>query len=83
MARFGARAAVGAGGSAAEPLAAGHGVHSVLVELESARAGSADDLSDVVQAVEEAVWRLDRVESAVLGAHARPMMLLMFRATRR
>lgn len=77
--RFGARAAAGARTAAAERFAAGHAVHSVLVELESARAGSADDLSEVVEQVEAEGWRLDRVESSVLGAHARPMMLLMFR----
>lgn len=76
---FRGRAARGAGQAAEERLAAGHSVHSVLVELDSARAGSADDLSDVVEQVEAVGWRLDRVESAVVTAHARPMVLLLFR----
>jgi len=36
-------------------------------------------LSDAIEAVEAAGWRLDRVESATLSIHARPMVLLVFR----
>jgi DNA-binding FrmR family transcriptional regulator len=76
---FRAQAARRASQEAEERRAAGHSVHSVLVELDSARAGSAHDLSDVVEQVEAVGWRLDRVESAVVAAHARPMILLLFR----
>ncbi|WP_432136816.1 hypothetical protein [Streptomyces sp. bgisy154] len=77
--RFGKQAAIAAGGEALKRRQEGHTVHSVLVELESARAGTADDLSDVVEQVEDSGWRLDRVESAALASHARPMVLLVFR----
>ncbi|GCD37955.1 hypothetical protein OEIGOIKO_05765 [Streptomyces chrestomyceticus JCM 4735] len=77
--RHGARAAGRAAAEAAERRASGGRVHSVVVELESARAGAASDLSDVIEQVEGEGWRLDRMESAVLAAHARPVVLLVFR----
>lgn len=77
--RFGAKAAAGAARDAQTRWAEGHTVHSVVVELESARAGAADDLSDVVQQVEAAGWRLDRSEGLAVAAAARPLVLLLFR----
>ncbi|MDX2701258.1 hypothetical protein PV350_00135 [Streptomyces sp. PA03-6a] len=55
-------------------------MYSVLVELESARAGTTNDLSDVIEQVEAVGWTLDRVAPAPVAAHPRPMVLLVFRA---
>ncbi len=77
--RSGARAAGQAASEAADRRARGGRVYSVVVELESARAGAAPDLSDVIEQVESGGWHLDRVEAAALAAHARPMVLLIFR----
>ncbi|MFB7900469.1 hypothetical protein ACFC1B_29610, partial [Streptomyces xiamenensis] len=55
-------------------------VHSVVVELESARAGSAHELSDAIEEIEAIGWSLDRLEPAMSAAsHARPLILLVFR----
>lgn len=77
--RYGAKAAAAAAQEAEQRLADGHVVHSVVVELESARAGAASDLSDVIEQVEQVGWRLDRVEGVPLAAAARPLVLLLFR----
>lgn len=56
--RFGARAAGQAASEAADRRARGGRVYSVVVELESARAGAAPDLSDVIEQVESGggIW---------------------------
>lgn len=65
---------------ARDRLSAGRRVYSVVVELASARAGVADDLSDVIEEVEELGWRLDRTGTVSLGTSARPLVLCVFRA---
>lgn len=64
---------------AREQLSVGHRVYSVVVELASARAGVADDLSTVIEDVEEVGWRLDRTGTVSVGTSARPQVLLIFR----
>lgn len=78
--RHGEKAANRATEEGRERMAAGRTVYSVVVELANARAGVADDLSDLIEEVEELGWRLDHTGTVSVGSSARPQVLLIFRA---
>lgn len=59
----------------------GHHVHTVIWQGPPATSlGSMDALSDVVEAVEQAGWRLERSEPLDRDQAGRPTLLLLFRA---
>lgn len=60
---------------------AGHSVHAITWLGTSVLAlGSVDGLSDAIEAIEAAGWRLDRMEHLAQDNTARPTLLLLFRA---
>ncbi|WP_043469005.1 hypothetical protein [Kitasatospora sp. MBT66] len=68
-------------GAAAERYKGGHQVHTVLWEgPPPVYVGTVNDLSDVIEQVEKAGWRLDQTQSLAPGAQGRPKLLLLFRA---